>query len=99
MAWTARTTTTTSADGKYRRLGGGSAHPKPVCRPARDLMLGVIMGKGHKMKHAAESAKGKMKEKAGDATDNRDLQAEGQAEKTKGDLKQAGEKVKDAFKD
>ena len=57
------------------------------------------MGTGDKMKNAAESAKGKIKEKAGDATDDRDLQAEGQAEKTKADLKQAGEKVKDAFKD
>jgi uncharacterized protein YjbJ (UPF0337 family) len=57
------------------------------------------MGVGDKMKNAAEAAKGKMKEKTGDATDNRDLQAEGQAEKTQADLKQAGEKAKDAFKD
>jgi len=57
------------------------------------------MGNDDKLKNAAESAKGKLKEKAGDATDDRDLQAEGQAEKTKADLKQAGEKVKDAFKD
>jgi len=56
------------------------------------------MSAGDKAKHAAEAAKGKTKEMAGDATDNRDLQAEGQAEKTKADLKQAGEKVKDAFK-
>ena len=57
------------------------------------------MGVGDKMKNAAEAAKGKAKEKTGDATDDRDLQAEGQAEKTEADLKQAGEKVKDAFKD
>ena len=57
------------------------------------------MGIGDKMKNAAESTKGKMKEKTGDATDNEDLQAEGQAEKSTADLKQAGEKVKDAFKD
>jgi uncharacterized protein YjbJ (UPF0337 family) len=57
------------------------------------------MGVGDKMKNVADAAKGKTKEKAGDATDNRDLQAEGQAEKTKADLKQAGEKAKDAFKD
>ena len=57
------------------------------------------MDAGKKMKHAAEQAKGKAKEATGDATDNRDLQAEGQAEKSKADLKQAGEKVKDAFKD
>ena len=57
------------------------------------------MGIGDKMKNTAESAKGKMKEKTGDATDNEDLQAEGQAEKSVADLKQAGEKAKDAFKD
>ena len=57
------------------------------------------MGIGDKMKNMAENAKGKAKEKTGDATDDRDLQAEGQTDKTKADLKQAGEKVKDAFKD
>ena len=56
------------------------------------------MGIGDKMKNAAESAKGKVKEKTGDATDNEDLQAEGQADKSVADLKQAGEKAKDAFK-
>lgn len=56
------------------------------------------MGIGDKMKNAAESAKGKIKEKTGDATDNEDLQAEGQTEKSVADLKQAGEKAKDAFK-
>ena len=34
------------------------------------------MGIGDKMKNAAESAKGKIKERTGDATDNEDLQAE-----------------------
>ena len=57
------------------------------------------MGVGDKMKNVADAARGKTKEKVGDATDDRDLQAEGQAEKTKADLKQAGEKAKDAFKD
>ncbi|MFI5712861.1 CsbD family protein [Kribbella sp. NPDC051620] len=57
------------------------------------------MGIGDKLKNAAEEAKGKVKEKTGDATDNEDLQAEGQAEKSVADLKQAGEKAKDAFKD
>ena len=40
----------------------------------------------------------KAKEKLGDATDNRDLEAEGKKDQSKADLKQAGEKVKDAFK-
>ena len=51
-----------------------------------------------KMKNKAEEMGGKGKEAVGDATDNRDLQAEGKADQTKGNLKQAGEKVKDAFK-
>jgi uncharacterized protein YjbJ (UPF0337 family) len=57
------------------------------------------MGAGDKIKNAAKEAKGKLKEKTGDATDNKDLQAEGQAEKSASDLKQGAEKAKDAFKD
>lgn len=57
------------------------------------------MGTDDKVKNAAEEAKGKAKETVGDVTDNADLQAEGQAEKTQADVKQAGEKAKDALKD
>ncbi|WP_410790097.1 CsbD family protein [Kribbella sp. C-35] len=57
------------------------------------------MGVGRKAKHAAEAAKGKVKKVTGRATDDRDLEAEGRVEETKADLKQAGEKAKDAFKD
>lgn len=56
------------------------------------------MGAKQKAKNMAKEAKGKVKEKTGDATDNRDLQAKGQAEKSAGAVKQAGEKAKDAFK-
>lgn len=51
-----------------------------------------------KMKNKAEELGGKGKEAVGEATDNRDLQAEGQADQVSGNLKQAGEKVKDVFK-
>ena len=51
-----------------------------------------------KMKNKAEELGGKGKEAVGDATDNRDLQAEGKADQVSGNLKQAGEKVKDVFK-
>ncbi len=51
-----------------------------------------------KLKNSAEGTLGKAKEKLGDATDDRDLQAEGEKDQSKADLKQAGEKVKDAFK-
>ncbi len=56
------------------------------------------MGADDKLSNAAESIKGTAKERLGDATDDESLQAEGQADKTKSNLKQAGEKVKDAFK-
>ncbi len=51
-----------------------------------------------KIKNATESKVGKAKEKYGDATGNDDMKAEGQGDQAKGDLKQAGEKVKDVFK-
>lgn len=51
-----------------------------------------------KLKNAAEEATGKVKEGVGDATDNRDLQAEGAVDQDKANLKQAGEKVKDVFR-
>jgi len=41
---------------------------------------------------------GKVKEKAGQATNDDDLELRGEADQTKGNLKQAGEKIKDAFK-
>jgi uncharacterized protein YjbJ (UPF0337 family) len=44
------------------------------------------------------ATKGKIKKKIGDAVGNEQMQAEGQADQTKGNLKQAGQKVKDAFK-
>jgi uncharacterized protein YjbJ (UPF0337 family) len=51
-----------------------------------------------KMKNKAEELSGKGKEALGDATDDRDLQAEGQKDQAKGNVKQAGEKIKDVFK-
>jgi uncharacterized protein YjbJ (UPF0337 family) len=46
----------------------------------------------------ADEVKGKLKETAGRATDDEQLQAEGKGERMKGNLKQAAEKVKDAFR-
>lgn len=56
------------------------------------------MGADDKAKNTAEDWKGKAKEAAGEATGNRDLEAEGEADQTKANLKQAGENVKDAFR-
>jgi uncharacterized protein YjbJ (UPF0337 family) len=56
------------------------------------------MGNDDKMANKGEGMLGKAKEKLGDATDNESLQAEGKNDQSKADVKQAGEKVKDAFK-
>ena len=57
------------------------------------------MGLGDKISNAAQDAAGKVKEGLGDATDNERLEAEGQADQAGASVKQAGENVKDAFKD
>ena len=51
-----------------------------------------------KVKNTSQQAKGKLKETVGKVSGNDKLQAEGKADQVKGNLKQAGEKVKDAFK-
>jgi uncharacterized protein YjbJ (UPF0337 family) len=52
-----------------------------------------------KARNEAEQLKGRTKEWVGDKTDNERLEAEGVADQAKGNAKQAGEHVKDAFKD
>jgi uncharacterized protein YjbJ (UPF0337 family) len=56
------------------------------------------MGLDDKIGNAAERLGGQSKEAAGKATDNERLEAEGKTDQSKADLKDAGEKVKDAFK-
>jgi uncharacterized protein YjbJ (UPF0337 family) len=56
------------------------------------------MGLDDKIENAAERVGGESKEAAGKATDNERLEAEGKTDQSKADLKDAGEKVKDAFK-
>ncbi|MDH6136643.1 uncharacterized protein YjbJ (UPF0337 family) [Kitasatospora sp. MAA4] len=51
-----------------------------------------------KVAHKAEAVKGGVKKTVGRATGDRTLEAEGRADQIKGDTKQAGAKVKDAFK-
>ena len=56
------------------------------------------MGLGDKMRNAATKLTGKAKEATGKATGNNHLKNEGRGDQVKADLKQAAEKVKDAFK-
>ncbi|RSN17294.1 CsbD family protein [Amycolatopsis roodepoortensis] len=51
-----------------------------------------------KAENKIDELKGKAKEAAGNATDNEQWQAEGKAEQGKANVKQAGEKIKDAVK-
>jgi uncharacterized protein YjbJ (UPF0337 family) len=50
-----------------------------------------------KVKNAAEDLSGKAKEAVGRASGDRDTEAEGRTDQAKSDIKDAGEKVKDAF--
>jgi uncharacterized protein YjbJ (UPF0337 family) len=51
-----------------------------------------------KAKDKAQVAKGDVKSRVGRATGDRSMEAEGKGDKVSGNLKQAGEKVKDALK-
>ena len=56
------------------------------------------MSAKNKARNTAQASQGKIKEQVGKLSHDRSLQAEGEAQRAKADLKQAGEKVKDAFK-
>ncbi|WP_433633767.1 CsbD family protein [Nocardia sp. CA-120079] len=56
------------------------------------------MGTADKARNKAEELSGKAKEKFGAATDDEEKRQEGKTDQTKSNLKDAGEKVKDAFR-
>ena len=58
-----------------------------------------IMTMGDKIKHAGEEAVGKVKEATGKATNDQDLEARGQGDQAKANVKQAGDSVADAAHD
>lgn len=51
-----------------------------------------------KLRHKVQTAKGATKKSTGRVTGNRRLRTKGRNEKATGDVKQATDKVKDAFK-
>jgi uncharacterized protein YjbJ (UPF0337 family) len=57
------------------------------------------MSNKDKAKNATQVFKGKVKAAAGKKFGNQKLEAEGQSDQVKGNLKQAGEKVKDALQE
>src|SRR5258707_731759 len=56
------------------------------------------MSVSDKAKNKTQAEKGKLKETAGKATNDRSLEAKGKTDRVSGNLKQAGQKVKDAVK-
>ena len=80
---------------RYGRVieGSGGAHTKIGCREKE-----TIVSTSDKASNKAQEVKGKVKENTGKAVGNERLEAEGAADQTKADVKQAGEKVKDAGK-
>ncbi|MEV6130988.1 CsbD family protein [Streptomyces violaceusniger] len=56
------------------------------------------MNVGNKMAHTAEAVRGSAKKALGRVTGNRRMQAEGRGGKVKGNAKQSGSKIKDAFR-
>lgn len=69
-----------------------------TARIDRSLRGRCVMGTADKINNKAEELKGKVKEFVGEATDDPELEAEGHVDQAKGNLKQAGEKIKDVFK-
>lgn len=56
------------------------------------------MGIGDKIENFKDDVVGKAKEATGKVTDDEGQEAEGRMDQSKADLKQAGEKAKDAFR-
>lgn len=56
------------------------------------------MGADDKTSNKVEEIRGQAKEKIGSATGDESLERQGERDQSKANLKQAGEKVKDAFK-
>jgi uncharacterized protein YjbJ (UPF0337 family) len=56
------------------------------------------MGAGDKISNKIDDAGGKAKEAVGRATGDRNTENEGKFDQAKSSLKDAGEKIKDAFK-
>ena len=55
------------------------------------------MSVGQTIKHRTQAIKGRLTERIGRTTRNRRLQRQGRTDQVAGDLKQSGDKAKDAF--
>jgi uncharacterized protein YjbJ (UPF0337 family) len=73
-----------------RMKRSGSKHPRHIEE--------APMGTDDKIDNKMEELGGKAKEGVGRATGDEELQAQGEGDQAKSNLKQAGENIKDAFK-
>jgi len=69
-----------------------------AAEPAATEGTGPV-GIDDKIENTGQEVEGKIKKKAGDATDNQSLEAEGWKDEKASKVKQAAEKIKDVFKD
>jgi uncharacterized protein YjbJ (UPF0337 family) len=60
-------------------------------------MVGIV-SLTDKFRSKAQELRGRIKRNTGEVTGDKGLEARGSVEETKGDLKQTGEKIKDAFR-
>ena len=81
-----------------RAPGTSTAPARHPTQPQSPKTKESAMSIGKKLAHKAEAAKGAAKKFVGRATGNTRLATEGRVDQFKGNTKQAGEKVKDAFK-
>jgi uncharacterized protein YjbJ (UPF0337 family) len=77
---------------------GRSGTSRAGTSACRTGYLEVPMAFDDKVDNKSEELGGKVKEGVGKATDDEQLEAEGKADQTGSNIKQAGEKIKDAFK-
>jgi uncharacterized protein YjbJ (UPF0337 family) len=83
--------------GQFQMLGTIFRGQLTAC-PAVCREEGTAVSAADKAKDKAQAAKGKVKKGAGKALGDPYMEGEGKADQVKGNLKQASEKVKDAFK-
>jgi uncharacterized protein YjbJ (UPF0337 family) len=58
----------------------------------------AVVSFAHKFSNMAQELRGRIKRNTGEVTGDRGPQAEGRADEVKSNLKQTGEKIKDAFR-
>jgi uncharacterized protein YjbJ (UPF0337 family) len=87
--------------GALRRLAGQATDSEEGRFTGQIPHRGVkepVMAAEDKAANKVTEVKGKAKKETGKAIGNEQMEAEGRTDQAKGNLKQAGEKVKDAFK-